>query len=1763
LKETAKPINVLLIEDDSGDLRLIQEMLSETKGSSFELEHRGRLSSGLKRLTEGGIDVVLLDIGLPDSQGLETFVNVRDQAPELPIIVLTGFEDAAVANMAVREGAQDYLAKDHVDSNSLARSLRHSIERKESQARITHLNSVLRAIRDVNQLIVVEKDRDSLIRKACDILIATRGYHNAWIALIDESGRFVTTAEAGFYEAFLPMVEQLKQGVLTECAREALTRSGVVVMADTTPTHTDRPPAEPCDDIREIASRLEHEGTVYGLFSVAVPAKLAIDKEEQDLFKEVAGDIAFGLHGIELAEERKRAEDALRESEERLRIRLDYILSPDKDVKNVFLTDLIDLEELQQIQDAFAAATDVASIISDIDGEPITRASNFCGVCEIIRSTEKGNLNCIKSDKILGEKAKAIMKPIYEQCLSCGFVDASAPIIVGGKHIANWLIGQSNVMGVDKNRIETYAKEIGTDTGEMLDAFEKMPEMSSAKFEEVLDLLWLMAKKLSTLGHNNLVLAKDITERKDAQARITHLNSVLRAIRDVNQLIVVEKDRDRLIKKACDILIATRGYEAVRFGLMRDAGNFAAVVGSGVGGGVSGFCEEAMAGSHPPCIREALAYAGRGNIVTGKSGECEDCFFRSDCDGRDVLIIRSEHDCALFGLLAVSLAPGVVSDDDENELLKEVASDIALALHGMKIADAHRAAEAALRQSEENYRTIFDAANDAIFVHDIANGNIIDANQRMREMCGCTPDAARRLSVSDFSAGKPPYAQEDAMQWIRKASDEGPQLFEWLAKDVSGRLFWTEVNLKRVVIKGEDRLLAIMRDISGRKAAEEELARYRGHLEELVDIRTTELTKANEQLLQEIAERKAAGEALQESEEKFRLLIEQSPVDIEIYDTDGTMLQVNRAWEELWGASSDGVVGKYNMLKDPLSKEIGILPYIEKAFAGEAQMIPDFEYDPKKIGFPGRARWLRSRVYPIKDRNGVVRNVVLTHEDITERKAAEDAIRESESQYKNLYSMVRLMCDNLPDLIWAKDAGGKFIFANKATCERLLNARDTDEPVGKTDMYFARRETESHRDDPEWHTFGETCTNSDSVIIESKEQGRFEESGNAMGKFTIFDVYKAPFRDYEGNLIGTVGCSRIVTKERDIEEKRKRVEVALRESEKHFRRLIEYMPVAMMVVDRDDNIEYLNDQFLKTFGYTYGNIPDVGSWLALANRCAEHPDIKGAERAGGELEPSEQNILCKDGTVRVVEVFETPIGDGRCVIFRDVTEQKQAEEELKIAKEVAEAAAEAKSEFLANMSHEIRTPMNAILGFTEILGDKITDEEQRGFLATISSSGKSLLKIIDDILDLSKIEAGKLELNYEPVNPHSIYSEIEQVFHWAVAGKGIDFQMEIDPDLPESLLLDEVRLRQILLNLVGNAVKFTERGHILLSARKEYVKRDRSMIDLIFSVEDTGVGIPDDHRERIFEAFEQHGGQIAVKYGGTGLGLAITRRLVEMMKGEITVASEVGVGSTFSIRLRCVAVASMAKQTKVASATGAELITFENPSVLVVDDVETNRALVSGFLKPHGIEVPEAMNGRDAVDSARRYHPDLILMDVKMPEMDGYEATRIIKEDDDLKTIPIIGLTAYAMKDDEKKIMDAGCDGYLKKPVSKSDLLSELMRFLPHTTEKFVSASPTERHDTLTPEVKARLPELLHILKDKIMADWAQIQGSAIISEIERFAEEIVGLGREYDLDSLANWGDDLFKQANSFDMDRLPETLDNFPALVDEIAALDRTQVC
>ncbi len=504
--------------------------------------------------------------------------------------------------------------------------------------------------------------------------------------------------------------------------------------------------------------------------------------------------------------------------------------------------------------------------------------------------------------------------------------------------------------------------------------------------------------------------------------------------------------------------------------------------------------------------------------------------------------------------------------------------------------------------------------------------------------------------------------------------------------------------------------------------------------------------------------------------------------------------------------------------------------------------------------------------------------------------------------------------------------------------------------------------------------------------------------------------------------------------------------------------------------------------------------------------------------------------------------------------------------ELKAAREAAIAANRAKSAFLANMSHEIRTPMNSILGFAEILNSIVEDTQAREYLNSIQASGRTLLTLINDILDLSKVEAGKLDMEYTAVNVRSVFYDMSQVFAQKVDEIGLEFRSDIHPDLPEALMLDEVRLRQCLINLIGNAVKFTDEGHITLSVRSE-ASECVNRVDLHIVVEDTGIGIPADQIDRIFEAFEQTVGQSYTKYGGTGLGLGIVKGLVEMMNGEIMVESEEGEGSTFRITLREVALASADDlDTEKESAVDTDSVSFAPATVLVTDDVADNRNLVIGYLQGYDLAVLEAENGAEAVQAARRHRPDLVIMDIKMPVMDGFKATRILKADAELRAIPVIAVTASGMGESKQQVSQA-FDGYLIKPVSRGELIAALAQFLHHTkvesdSEPAESPVTVDAVDTWSPEsmdadTVARLPGLVEILEGEQQATWEGLRGALVIDKLETFADRIRKLGEEYGYPPLASWGERLMQQAEMFDLDGLPKTLEGFPNMIGEIQAL------
>ncbi len=387
-------------------------------------------------------------------------------------------------------------------------------------------------------------------------------------------------------------------------------------------------------------------------------------------------------------------------------------------------------------------------------------------------------------------------------------------------------------------------------------------------------------------------------------------------------------------------------------------------------------------------------------------------------------------------------------------------------------------------------------------------------------------------------------------------------------------------------------------------------------------------------------------------------------------------------------------------------------------------------------------------------------------------------------------------------------------------------------------------------------------------------------------------------------------------------------------------------------------------------------------------------------------------------------------------------------EELRLAGQKAEVANQAKSDFLAHMSHEIRQPLTVVLGFSEILSLEEEDAKKRSFLQSIQSSGQSLLSLVDDVLDLSKIEAGKMELRHSSVSMRGLFEEMSTIFRHRITDKGVDFNVTVDSSIPESLLLDETRLRQILINLIGNAVKFTDKGFINLSCHAvEGAPGAQGQIALIIEVADSGHGIGKEDQERVFGDFEQvMGDKSQVK--GTGLGLAITKRIVELMDGSISVESEEGKGAAFRIELKRVEVTT--KETEKERGFDPNELEFAPARVLIADDIEYNRDLIAAYLRPYNFEICFAENGKVAIEQAREHAPDLILMDLRMPEMDGYEASKRLKEESWGKGIPIIAVTASGMVQDRESISQQ-FDGYLAKPLSQFMLINEINKFLKAT----------------------------------------------------------------------------------------------------------------
>jgi len=581
---------------------------------------------------------------------------------------------------------------------------------------------------------------------------------------------------------------------------------------------------------------------------------------------------------------------------------------------------------------------------------------------------------------------------------------------------------------------------------------------------------------------------------------------------------------------------------------------------------------------------------------------------------------------------------------------------------------------------------------------------------------------------------------------------------------------------------------------------------------------------------------------------------------------------------------------------------------------------------------------------------------------------------------------------------------------------------------------------------------------------------------------------------------------------------------AVQERNARIRHLVESNIIGIFFWDANGSIIEANDAFLEMVGYSRQDLlSGEVQWERMTPQEYRELDQRKVMelREGSRFTPYEKEYLRKDGSRIPVLIgatlFEGSQDQGVAFVL-DLTERKQAEAERE-ARRAAEASNRAKSAFLANMSHELRTPLNGILGYAQILQrDKTLGEQQLSGVNVIRQSGEHLLALINDILDLAKIEAGKMELYSSDIQLARFVQTIVEIIGVRVAQKGLDFICDMAPDLPRGIRTDEKRLRQVLLNLLSNAVKFTDRGQVTLRVRFTPPSRLR------FEVRDTGVGISADQLKAIFQPFEQVG-DMRRRLGGTGLGLSISRQYVRLMGGEIQVESSPGQGSTFWFELEVPVVDAEIATTPNRIVTG-----YSGPRkmVLVVDDEVRNRMVAAHILRPLGFEVVEAENGREGLEMAQRLRPHLILMDIAMPEMDGLEAVHRLRQQAAFKDVPVIAASASVSAADSKKSLEAGMSAFLSKPLDVDKLLEQMGRLLQLEWIYAAEEQPSAELETIGPIVAppAEEMEVLHHLARLGNMQRIVEQANHLVQLDERyrpFANQLRSLAKNYASKALLN----------------------------------------
>jgi PAS domain S-box-containing protein len=717
---------------------------------------------------------------------------------------------------------------------------------------------------------------------------------------------------------------------------------------------------------------------------------------------------------------------------------------------------------------------------------------------------------------------------------------------------------------------------------------------------------------------------------------------------------------------------------------------------------------------------------------------------------------------------------------------------------------------------------------------------------------------------------------------------------------------------------------------------------------------------------------------------------------------------------------TDSVKGKHFVSFFPEKERLLAVEELNAALSGNSGR---FEV---KYTDNGILSWMQVSCSPIYSHSGRITGVAVLTEDITEKKRSEIKLKESESKLNTIIETTK-------DGYFLLDTEYSIVMMNEAA--RTVSCQIYGQPfqIGDSLLKFA---------DPERRKLLETVLV--QVINERTPQYNILDLDTSLGK-KWFESYYFPVLN-EKDITGIcISC-------RDVSEK-KIAEAIIKDSALKLQSIINSTQDGFYLIDENYQLVTCNEAGRNITKRIYGTTLNPGDSLMKFTPTERKKAIEErlANVMAGFPDHSEFKIESKDGEIWF-ETFYYPVLNneqqvtGICVSSRDITERVHHHQQLVAAKKAAESAERLQETFLANMSHEIRTPMNGIVGMTDILMGTPLTKEQREFVQIIKQSSDTLLFLINDILDLSKIKAGKLTIEKAPFNLNDVIDSVLAPFILKAQEKNIELRITERPDVPLHLLGDRYRLVQILNNLLSNAVKFTSKGHVWLSVKQLLLTKTDTVLE--FSVVDTGIGIPEEKVEAIFNSFEQGSDGTTRKYGGTGLGLAITKNLIELQGGEIGVTSFEKKGTTFVFILKFRLLNEVPLQTKPSIDTINFTKTLQGKHILVVEDNEINQKVISHNLEYAGLDVTIACNGKEAVDLLERGDQyDLVIMDLQMPEMNGFQAAIYIRNKLQMN-IPIIAMTASVMRNERVKCMAVGMNDYISKPFDNAMLFMQMNRLL-------------------------------------------------------------------------------------------------------------------